>query len=96
MRTRFYISENNDFIKEFMDSETFPFPEGINSLSQLKKIVTSSPNSVLHDFYFFVDDGIVPLQLGDKVILGGLHWRVIDRVFNYNKNILDYTLKQDL
>ena len=85
MKTEFYISESKIFIKEHMLRDDFPFPIGINEQSQLKKIIENSPPCTFHDFYFYVDDRALPLQLGDKVILGKLHWRVTSRVYNYDK-----------
>ena len=95
MRTEFYISENNDFIREYMLKDNFPFPIGINSHHQLKKQMEYSGNSILHDFYFFADDKALPLQLGDRVILGGLHWKVTDKSFNYEKSTLIFKLEEE-
>lgn len=95
MKTEFYISESRIFIKEHMLKYDFPFPIGINDQSQLKKIIENSSPYSFHDFYFYADDKALPLQLGDKVILGKLHWKVIERTYNYDTSTLRFKLEQD-
>ncbi len=93
MRTKFLISENKWFISAYILKGTFPLPDGI-AMETLEEQVKKMNDSSNLNMYFYVDDSALPLQLGDKVVMGAFVWRVVDKVFSFNSNTLTYTLSR--
>lgn len=93
-RTRFYISEDKDFIKKYILKGHFPLPDGEIRESLADKIKDCG-TLVKFDMYFYVNNTALVLELGDTVVLGGLYWKIIDRVYNYDNNEITLTLKQE-
>ena len=93
IRSRFYISEDKDFIKKYILKGKFPLPDG--EVEETLKFKTKDCGTLVkYDMYFYVDDTILPLVLGDTVTIGGLFWRVTNRLYNYDKNEMTYTLER--
>lgn len=93
MRTKFFISENKWFISAYILKGTFPLPDGI-AMETLEKHVKEMNDSTKLDMYFYVDDSALPLQLGDRVVMGNFDFRVTDKLFRYNSSTLVYTLSR--
>ena len=92
-RTRFYISEDKDFIKKYIVKGNFPRPDGFTD-DTLKEILKCG-TLVKYNMYFYVNNTALVLDLGDTVVLGGLYWKIIDRLYNYDNNEITLTLKQE-
>jgi len=93
VRSRFYISEDSNFIKKYILKGKFPLPDG-EVEETLEDRIKKCGNNIKHDMYFYVDDTVLPLMLGDMVTIGGLFWRVANRHYNYDKNEMTFTLEQ--
>lgn len=93
VRSRFYIAKDKDFIKKYILKGKFPLPDG-EVEETLKFKIKDCGTLIKFDMYFYVDDTILPLVLGDTVTIGGLFWRVTNRLYNYDKNEMTYTLEQ--
>ena len=68
-------------------------PDGLTK-EWLEEHVKELNDSVKLDMYYYVDDSALPLQLGDRVVMGNFDWRVTDKVFNFNTGTLTYTLSR--
>ena len=93
MRTKFYIAEDKWFVGTYILKGNFPVPDGMTK-EILEKHFKELDDITKLDMYFYVDDSALPLQLGDKVVMGTFDWRVVDKVFNFNTNTLTYTLSR--
>jgi hypothetical protein len=87
------ISEDRDFIEKYILKGKFPLPDG-EVEETLKNKIKDCGTLIKFDMYYYVDEIILPLVLGEIVTIGGLFWRVTNRVYNYDKNEITYTLKQ--
>ena len=93
MITKFYIAENKWFVSAYILKGTFPMPDGMTK-EFLEEHVKELNDIVKLDMYFYVDDSALPLQVGDKVVMGTFDWRVVNKVFSFNSNTLTYTLSR--
>ena len=93
MRTKFYIAENKWFVSAYILKGQFPMPDGLTK-DWLEEHVKELNDSVKLDMYYYVDDSALPLQLGDRVVMGNFDWRVTDKVFSFNTGTLTYTLSR--
>lgn len=91
--TKFRISENKWFISAYILKGSFPLPDGMSSYF-LENHVKEMNDSVKLDMYFYADDYPLPLQLGDKVVMGNFDWKIVDKVYDFNKNTLIFELNR--